>query len=546
MIFLGSFGSIALYWAMQTSSTKKDSQVFELERLRTLRAESRLIAGVAWKSVEAIRDQALALQQNRSLEHPVLPSGDLLYWAEVQTRDGHLESVTQSAMNPAWKSARLDPSYIKLVAERLNYGQLAQKGAGFLRARKDPQGSSEWGVLAFPVPAHAETVVLAWIEPQQVFSFLERFENQEAGKRGEFFPAMRGYLVAADGRVLAHSQSSYKMADFAQTQVFTEGVLRIFQLHSPETRTGQFRSIDQNLVVMSATRLDPLPLAIVVEQMTVFPSSVSTARGLFTRGLILFFLALLPSIGGVWFLLRKRNDYNEGLDASLLQIGEADEFGIPTIRIDDGSPILEAIEDYGRISENVAHEITEATPLKASLQAEVGPEANPETSSMISQFDQKVALTQDPRSVVKEMTETAAKLCKSPTLFFVFRSEISAAILLVDAGFPQGGAPATMSFSVSHELLKKIEISAQAGEIFMIGDYEPLSDILLARTGVAHFEAWAVTGYGRLGRQAGKPKLLGILVVLQAGMDSIAHQDSLKRMVRSTGLVYENALLSQG
>jgi hypothetical protein len=68
---------------------------------------------------------------------------------------------------------------------------------------------------------------------------------------------------------------------------------------------------------------------------------------------------------------------------------------------------------------------------------------------------------------------------------------------------------------------------------------------LMTRLGIAHFDAWAITGYSHLGRLAEKPKVLGILVVLQAGVESLLKKEALGRMVRATGLIYENAVLSR-
>jgi hypothetical protein len=102
-----------------------------------------------------------------------------------------------------------------------------------------------------------------------------------------------------------------------------------------------------------------------------------------------------------------------------------------------------------------------------------------------------------------------------------------------------------MSFPIDQMVLQKIREADQKGTFAALSDYGPLSRILLARLGVAHFEAWALTGYGHLGRQAGKPRLLGVLIILQAGLESAMRHDSLSRMMRTTGLVYENALLSR-
>ena len=164
---------------------------------------------------------------------------------------------------------------------------------------------------------------------------------------------------------------------------------------------------------------------------------------------------------------------------------------------------------------------------------------------LLSKFEQEAIRLKDPKLIANRMAQVTSQLCQSPTLFFVFHEGIQAAILQADGGFPKGESPAGMSFAVDQQVITRIQMADKQGEIASLADYPPLAKILLSRMGVAHFEAWAVTGYGHLGRQAGRPRLLGILVILQAGVDSATRQDSLSRMMRTTGLVYENALLTR-
>jgi hypothetical protein len=168
--------------------------------------------------------------------------------------------------------------------------------------------------------------------------------------------------------------------------------------------------------------------------------------------------------------------------------------------------------------------------------------------AILVQFEKEITKTKDPKIVHARMTTVASRLCASPCLFFAYHEVLRGAVLEAVAGMGEkGGADALMgaSFQVDQSVWQKISQAESQGHLVPLADYEPLSRLILIRTGVAHFEAWGVTGYGYLGRLAGKPRLLGILVILQSGVDSVTRHDSLSRMVRMAGLVYENALLSQ-
>ena len=117
-------------------------------------------------------------------------------------------------------------------------------------------------------------------------------------------------------------------------------------------------------------------------------------------------------------------------------------------------------------------------------------------------------------------------------------------MLAADAGFPEGHSPAGLSAAVDDPLLRRIETGFASGELLGIQDHEPLIRAMMARLGVAHFEAWAMAGFGPLGRASGKIRLLGAVVILQSSVESYSHREHLGRMIRAAGLVYENALLT--
>ena len=97
-----------------------------------------------------------------------------------------------------------------------------------------------------------------------------------------------------------------------------------------------------------------------------------------------------------------------------------------------------------------------------------------------------------------------------------------------------------MTFPITSEVITRLQLADDRNEWLSLTEYPPLARAVMTRMGVAHFEAWPVCG-----RKGGKSCLLGVLVILQAGVDSDLHRDSIARMMRATGLTYENSLVSR-
>lgn len=162
----------------------------------------------------------------------------------------------------------------------------------------------------------------------------------------------------------------------------------------------------------------------------------------------------------------------------------------------------------------------------------------------VSRFEKECLALKDPRKIAFSLAQVAAELCKSPALVLLQDIRLNSLVLAADAGFPEGHSPAGLSAAVDDPLLRRIETGFASGELLGIQDHEPLIRAMMARLGVAHFEAWAMAGFGPLGRASGKIRLLGAVVILQSSVESYSHREHLGRMIRAAGLVYENALLT--
>jgi hypothetical protein len=121
-------------------------------------------------------------------------------------------------------------------------------------------------------------------------------------------------------------------------------------------------------------------------------------------------------------------------------------------------------------------------------------------------------------------------------LYFRFHRGIRAALLQAHAGFTAGDDPGAMSFPLFDDEIARALSEARMGRVARLSRCEPLAKLVLARLGVAHFEAWTVTGYdGAAGAAGRSPVLLGILVAVQAGADASHLGEALERLAGAAG-----------
>ena len=166
---------------------------------------------------------------------------------------------------------------------------------------------------------------------------------------------------------------------------------------------------------------------------------------------------------------------------------------------------------------------------------------------LLQDFETGALVQRHPRVIAEQTARTAHQLCQVPALFFTVDPVQGSARLAADAGLSNQGrnAPAHLEFRLDAEAMDAIADITRDGSIASLSQYEPLAQVVLMHFGISHFDAWAMTGFSWLGRAAGKPSVLGVLVLLGAGSQSLTHGPSLGRMLRNAGLVYENSLLAR-
>ncbi len=520
-----------------------------------------------------------AFQQSPSRAQPAM--GAILHYAEFQ-QDAQGVPVLKASVASETLSRRapgFDSFYLPEVRSALTANPLKPYETAIISVRPDPQQPREWLAIAASGNEKGE-IVVGLVDPSEFFGSFSKFAARSLNG------STRAYIVGSRGVVLAHSMPELGGSDFSELSLFKTGIADAIS-GKRVSGSGHFSGIDHSDLDAAYARVGKLPLAVVVEKLPAERAALMLDTGMLQRlagmmmasfGAILFMLAIFGTRLWNWIEAQAKN---------VVSVSEA----FAQAAVVHAEPLLtktaEAVSPAA-VAAATAKAQAEPAPQHAAIQgpaAPVGAQTKDEPMvrvanrtlegalqafsnrsapreqqaqdmatyelqralqehAMIDRFEAEAVRLKSPKQVAERLTETAAVLCKSPTLFFTYFEGNFSGVLQADAGFPAGTQLPRLSFSIDPKVLNAISNPSQTGDNPSLSDYEPLSKLILSRFGIAHFDSWAVTGFGPLGRVAGKPRLLGVLVVLKAGTESANRREVLSRMMRCTGLVYENAVLS--
>ena len=495
----------------------------DLEEVKTqeVSSQDRLLVDSLWGVIDSIRTRALAIYEIRESQgaNKAAPAGSLLDWAEVEVQDGRAIAIRQSAINPAWSEGKVikegepaDAAYLRAAMRKFDLSQIAQNGVALARIKPDNLTGHEKLALAFSLPQPRKNVIMALVDPEEAFTVFRRWiPKSEVGN-------LRAYLIAGDGRVLVHSQSSYLGADFGGVSLFQNDLKPIF---SGVKASGSSHSSAVDLLPVRAafTRLGTLPMVAVVER--VIPRNASP----FTLNFILDCMIRLTILVVLGFVLvvanleadsesEKKPERAKKRDANWTTLLSQPSHPVHAQpKTSFVKPVVEKMRD-----ENEDEEITQ-------------PEIHylPESSAVrvkIEQFEAEALKLKDPRKIAAKMTALVHDLVKKPVLFFTYHAGVKAAILQAYSGFTAENRPPGMSFPLTFDALIRL------GESDFLNEYEPLARIIQNRLNTKQFVAWPILG--------SDGKLMGALLVLQSRA-ALEAPEVIDQLLKASGIIYEQA-----
>ncbi len=134
--------------------------------------------------------------------------------------------------------------------------------------------------------------------------------------------------------------------------------------------------------------------------------------------------------------------------------------------------------------------------------------------------------------VEKELVSVSSELSESPVLYFRYHRRNQSLTLSAVAGEVKIPNYSLMQAYVRKDIELQVEQLADDGKVASISNYGPMSKLIISHLNVAHFEAWAVTSSPEISSQS---KLVGVLVVLQAGTKSAQARPILAKILKESG-----------
>lgn len=461
-----------------------------------VKAELQLLVGSAWEALETVRDRALSFYEIRKLTPQSRPAAlthpALLVWAELKVHGDAIDGVVQSAANPLWAGGKeRENYYLQAAIQQLKPSEVRRNRVALVRLKQDPARSREWMALAFSLPMPNENLILAVVDPVVAFANLKRWKGQQ----------IRGFVMTDNAIVLAHSQESYAGADFQRLAISREG-----------DALSTYRAIDSLPVVSAFAKLGRMPIGVVAERVTQ-PPEIFSLDSLTGLGAL---LSLSLAFTGAFGFLRRRKP--EVLSPAL-----PPPFSPPL-----DLPVITAPPSIEKAIQQLSHSSVARSTARSEL--------SEEHQYLLVQFEREVVAVASVERLAHRITDLAARVAKSPVLFFVYSEKLQIAILHTYAGFQNGARPPGMSFPVTTDLLNRVMEGPRERSAEALESYPPLLRLLKTRLAtdglVPPFEAWAVTSYL-------SPKFLGAMLVLESSTEARAnHEPDLARLVRATGLSF--------
>ena len=135
-------------------------------------------------------------------------------------------------------------------------------------------------------------------------------------------------------------------------------------------------------------------------------------------------------------------------------------------------------------------------------------------------------------SVEKELVQVSSEIAESPILYFRYHRRNQSLSLSAVAGDVKIQNYSNMQAYVRKDIELQVEQMADDGKVASISNYGPMSKLIINQLNVAHFEAWAVTSHPEV---SGQSRLVGVVVVLQAGVRSAQARPLLAKILKDAG-----------
>ncbi len=357
------------------------------------------------------------------------------------------------------------------------------------------------------------------------------------------------YLIDKNGKVLAHTSNAYVGTDLRKTEGLKATIENLF-VGAQSGSLSRYHAIDGTKEQVAFVRAGTLPFAIGVEQKAIASVlSMSWVRdqmssGAARKGLGMIFVVMALALAmfsavSITFTRKIQNEIRltkfQGRTSNNFEseIAQPPVLNKPMVSNSNVIYVNEeniqgATEDFvasKNLIENEMNEMRSFNKVNLGNKISVHRDYSEELSA-------KLKTSQSAEEIEKALAVLSSEMSESATLFFRYNRRLQNLTIGAVAGNVQIQNTTLLQAYIRKDIEEQVEAFATEGKVASLNNYGPVSKMMIAHLNVAHFEAWAVTSEPDV---SGTPKLVGVLVILNAGFRSAQSRPVLSKMLRETG-----------
>jgi hypothetical protein len=386
-----------------------------------------------------------------------------------------------------------------------------------------------------------EKVNITLIDPVKAFAGLQKVSSTQD---------TAAFLVNRKGRVLAHSISAYVGTDLRHVDHIKDTIENLF-LGAQTGGVSRYKDADGEEQQIAFVRAGASPFAFAVEQRAK-PAVLTSAwwsdeidSGAARQSLGLLFVIIAASLVAfsaisIWASREVSKQIAENSTARASNrvapaFPHAQEILQPfsakiaqstlqkNTQVSSPAPVSNSTENFVAARDQIA---LEQEQLKVAIQG------LSVSADVTRDFVNKIEKAYTLEAVEKELVQLSSELSESPVLYFRYQRRTQNLSLSAVGGEVKIQNYVDMQAYVRKDIELQVEHMADDGKVASVSNYGPMSKLMITHLNVAHFEAWGVTSHPEV---SGQSKLVGVLVVLQAGMKSAQTRPVLAKILKEAG-----------
>lgn len=494
------------------SSLKTGQEQAQIRANENLKAQATLMVDQFYSALDSAKKSALATNLENAPSF-IVSRGEI---AVINGAPGSFDSFTSEDL--ALQERVLNSVKAQVSMNDLKLSKL-QTGIFDLNETGNKVG------IFLVIPGNNEKLVIALIDPVKAIAGLEKMNS--SGKSG--------YLIYKDGRVLAHSVSSFVGTNLKKVATLKDSLENLF-LGAQTGMVERYSQVDGTKESAAFVRAGALPFALAVEEKAISPvlssewldeqwASGAARKNLGVAMMLIAICLVMFSLLSAWATRSVKQDlkaFSENRDSP----GLAPESG----------RIAPSLVEMNAATEKFAINRERSESARESARANAGRIADPESLSRLLSRVQGVHALE---AVERELASFSHELTGAPVLVLRYQRQLQNLSLASVSGNLSVENWNTAQAYVRKDIELQVEQLSDSGKIASLTQYAPIKKLLQAIAPGRDFEAWALTSTPDVSLQS---KLTGVLILMDPSSQSPQVRPLLAGLIKEIG----NYLYAQG